>query len=162
MRDKAENVQRFTQHWDAVKTVGILYEATRENMEIISKYATKLRNEGKTVYILGYFPYKELTFDVNFTMHSEYIHRQNLTWTGLPKNDAGMKFKADDFDLLLNLYNNDILPLFYISLHSKAKFRIGKFEKINVQFFDMMIDMKEDNIELPDLIKQIDYYIHKL
>jgi len=60
------------------------------------------------------------------------------------------------------LYNNDILPLFYISLHSKAKFRIGKFEKINVQFFDMMIDMKEDNIELPDLIKQIDYYIHKL
>ncbi len=161
MRDRAENVQRFTQHFDDVKTIGILYEATRENMEIIGKYANRLRNEGKTVFMLGYFPYKELTFDVNFTMHSEYIHRQNLTWTGLPKSNAGIKFKNDSFDLLLNLYNNDVLPLFYISLHSKAKFRIGKFEKINVQFFDMMVDMKVQP-ELPDLIKQIDFYIHKL
>lgn len=160
-RDKAENVQRYTKHYEDIKTIGILYEATRENMDIVGKYANKLRGEGKTVFMMGYYPYKELTFDVNFTMHSEYIHRQNLSWNGLPKQDAGSKFKNDEFDVLLNLYTDDILPLFYISLHSKAKFRIGKFEKINVQFFDMMIDMKSKP-ELQELIKEIDYYIHKL
>lgn len=89
MRDRAENVQRFTQHFSEVKTIGILYEATRENMEIIGKYANKLRNEGKTVFMFGYFPYKELTFDVNFTMHSSIYTAKILLGRDSPRAMQG-------------------------------------------------------------------------
>jgi hypothetical protein len=160
-RDKAERVERSSLPFNRIQTIGVLYEANREDMELVKKYTSRLRQEGKKVFELGYYDQKELIFDINYTLHSEYIHRKHIKWNGLPVPDVATGFKNEPFDLLLNLYTNDSLPLFYVSLHSRARFRIGKFEKINMSFFDMMIDNGEDK-DLGNLIKQIDYYIRKL
>jgi hypothetical protein len=160
-RDHAEKISRYSQSFKEIESIGILYEATGDDVNMVRQYATKLRNEGKKVYELGYYNQKELTFDVNFTLNSEYLHRQHMRWYGLPMADAVNGFKAEPFDLLLNLYTTDVLPLFYVSLHSKAKFRLGKYEQINLEFFDMMIDTGKDQA-LQSLINNIDHYIRKL
>ena len=159
--DKAEKVNRYSQPFAKIENIGVLYEANRDDMETVKKYAAKLRAEGKKVFELGYYDQKELVFDINYTLHSEYIHKKHIQWNGLPQTDIATGFKSENFDLLLNLYTSDSLPLFYVSLHSKAKFRIGKYVKKNITFFDMMIDNGESK-DLDNLIKQIDYYIRKL
>lgn len=159
--NRPEKVERHSQHYSNIETIGVLYEANKDDMELVKKYTAKLRSEGKKVFELGYFDQKELVFDINYTLHSEYIHKKHIRWTGLPIVDVAPGFKNEKFDLLLNLYTGDILPLFYVSLYSKAKFRLGKFAKNNMPFFDMMIDNGAD-MDLNNLIKQIDYYIKKL
>ena len=161
MRSQAPRVNRHSSPYSQIHHIGILYEANRDDMEAVKKYANKLRAEGKKVFELGFYDQKELTFDHNFTLNSEFLHRQHIKWNGLPSKDAVIGFKSEPFDLLLNLYTSDCLPLFYVSFQSKAKFRLGKFEKINIEFFDMMLDVGP-NPSLEELIKQIDYYIKKL
>ena len=159
--DKPEKVDRYSQSYNKIETIGVLYEANKDDMETVKKYTAKLRSEGKKVFELGYFDQKELVFDINYTLHSEYIHKKHIRWNGMPRADVATGFKNESFDLLISLYTGDVLPLFYVSLHSKAKFRIGKFEKINMSFFDMMIDNGND-MNLDHLITQMDYYIKKL
>ena len=49
------------------------------------------------------------------------------------------------------------MPVKYLAGSSKAKFKVGKYEK-DLSIYDMMIDVKEDN--LSSLIYEIKHYLN--
>lgn len=160
-RSKPIPVSRKSKHWKDVESIGILYLADRESSPLIKKYAAKLRQEGKKVIELGFYDQKELSFDVNFTLNSEYLHRQHIQWNGLPRNDSVPGYVQEPFDILLNLYTGEILPLLWVSHHSKAQFRIGLYHQKSLPFFDMAIDAGAQH-DIEKYIQTLDHYIRKL
>lgn len=160
-RLNAYAVSRRSKSWNQVETIGILYVADKETSAAVKKYAAQLRQEGKKVFELGFYDQKELSFDVNFTLNSEYLHRKHIQWNGLPKSDSVPGFIDEKFDLLLNIYMGDVLPLLWVSAKSKAAFRLGLYQKNSLPFFDMAIDIGSEG-DIQKYIQTIDHYIRKL
>ncbi|MFK5878616.1 MAG: hypothetical protein QM478_03865 [Flavobacteriaceae bacterium] len=74
---------------------------------------------------------------------------------GKIKNEKIVKLVLSEFDLLLN-YTNDNLYLNYVTVFSKAKFKVGL--KANQQeIFDLIIDVDKNNVDLfhSELIKYL-------
>ncbi len=145
-----------------VNRIGIVYNAvTKENEQLVAKYASDLRAEGKKVFMLGYVDAKQLPASKKFLLNSEFFWREKLNAVNLPiKGDIGA-FLQEEFDLLLNLYQEPLLPMQAISAFSKAKYRVGSNITDNINYNDGMIDTG-NKTDLHFLIEQIDFYLRNI
>lgn len=145
-----------------VNHVGIVYNAeTKEHEQLVTKYANELRAEGKKVFMLGYVDAKQLPANKKFLLNSEFFWREKLNGINLPiKGNIG-QFLQLEFDLLLNLYQEPLLPMQAISAFSKAKYRVGTNVADNIDFNDATIDTGNRN-DLKFLIEQIDFYLRNI
>ena len=148
--------------FNQVNHVGIVYHADlKEHEQLVAKYAADLRAEGKKVFMLGYVDAKQLPHTKKFLLNSEFFWREKLNGINLPiKGNIG-QFLHLEFDLLLNLYHEPILPLQAISAYSKAKYRVGAHIPEGIDYLDAMIDVGP-NKDLKYLIEQIDFYLRTI
>jgi hypothetical protein len=145
-----------------VNHVGIVYNAeTKEHEQLVARYANELRAEGKKVFMLGYVDAKQLPANKKFLLNSEFFWREKLNGINLPiKGNIG-QFLQLEFDLLLNLYQEPLLPMQAISAFSKAKYRVGANVADNIDFNDATIDTGNRN-DVKFLIEQIDFYLRSI
>ncbi len=148
--------------FNQVNHIGIVYNAeTKEHEQMVAKYASELRAEGKKVFLLGYVDAKQLPSNKKFLLNSEFFWREKLNCFNLPiKGNIG-QFLHLEFDLLLNLYQDPLLPMQAISAYSQAKYRVGSNVADNIDFNDATIDTGKRN-ELKFLIEQIDFYLRSI
>lgn len=148
--------------FSAINHIGIVYNAeTKEHEQLVAKYASELRAEGKKVFTLGYVDAKQLPANKKFLLNSEFFWREKLNGINLPiKGNIG-QFLQLEFDLLLNLYQEPLLPMQAISAFSKAKYRVGSNVADNIDYNDAMIDTGSRN-DLKFLIEQIDFYLRNI
>ena len=144
-----------------IRTIGILYFAdTDEDIKIIKKASTKLKALGKDVYLLGFSDKKTLPHGVLPHTKDDYYCRKDLRWHGLPQVDRVNRFANEEFDFLLNVYKPEMLPLLGVSAISKAKCRLGFYNKKYTCCFDFII--KEKNInKTSDMIDTFILYLYK-
>lgn len=153
---------RNTTSFHDIRTIGILYIAyTHDDIKLIKSATTKLKALGKDVYLLGFSNKKTLPHGVLPHTKDDYYCRKDLLWYGLPKIDRINRFANEEFDYLLNVYNPDMLPLLGVAALSKAKCRIGTYNKRYTNCFDFII--KEKNInQTSELIDILILYLYKL
>jgi len=142
------------------KNIGIIYYFEDEKeYKIISDFVRYLQEEHKIVKALGYAPdkiiphyfYPKIFFDI-------FLQTDVNKWTGIPNKQCVKDFIDTEYDLLIDLSLNNIFPLDYIGILSKAKFKVGKYDNTRKKYYDMMIDIK-NNKDLRYLIEQIIQYI---
>jgi hypothetical protein len=148
--------------FSSINHIGIVYNAeTKEQEKLVAKYASELRAEGKKVFMLGYVDAKQLPANKKFLLNSEFFWREKLNGFNLPIKGSIGQFLQLEFDLLLNLYQEPLLPMQAISAFSKAKYRIGSNVADNIDYNDAMIDTGSRN-DLNYLIEQIDFYLRSI
>ena len=79
----------------------------------------------------------------------------------VPQQSVLNGYADKPFDLLLNLYTTEILPLEYISAVSKATFRMGRYIAGKDYYCDMMISLKATDT-LENLIEQTLHYLNQI
>lgn len=159
---RANKHTRKITSFNKIKTIGILYQAdTIEEINIIKKAAAKLNSLGKEVYLLGFSKQKKLPEGVIPHTKDDFFLRKDLMWHGIPKLDRINRFANEEFDFLLNAYNPEILSLLGISALSKAKCRIGIYNKKYTNCFDFIISEKETK-QTQELIDAFILYLYKL
>lgn len=160
---KSKPLKRKLVAFNEVNHIGIVYNADQKEHEmLVSKYAAELRNEGKKVFMLGYVDAKQLPHTKKFLLNSEFFWREKLNGVNLPiKGNIG-QFLQLEFDLLLNLYQEPILPLQAIAAYSKAKYRVGAHIEGGLDYYDAMIDVGQRTNDLNYLIEQIDFYLRNI
>ncbi len=142
--------------------IGILYDATNEkNYDIIKNLVKEIRSHHKEVQALGYFNRKNLPANRFAKLGLDFFTKKSVNWYMKPGNPIVHNFIQTDFDILINLNIEKCFPLKYISAHSKAKFKIGRWDRRNAPICDMMIHTDE-NIPLAKFIEQIMHYLNLL
>lgn len=144
------------------KEIGIIYNGwVRDEEQIVHAYANELRSEGKKVFLMGYVDLKLLPGNKKFSLQSEYCWREKLTPFNLPDKGKVGRFLQIEFDLLMSIYTEPLLPMQALSAYAKARYRVGPIMQNGLHYVDAMIDTGE-NKDLRFLIEQIDFYLRNI
>lgn len=148
--------------FDQMNHIGIVYDANNnENEGILTTYANELRAQGKKVFMLGFVNEKELPATKKLVLNSEFFWKAKLTGLNLPDKGKIGQFLQLEFDLLLNVYLEPVLPLMAITAYSHAKYKVGPYLDGGLPYYDFMVDIKPRN-EIPFLIEQMDFYLRNI
>lgn len=159
---KAKQTHHSFMPFDKANEIGIVYNA--ENIadeQKVQQFANDLRGEGKKVFLLGFINQKELPAKRKPHISSELFWRENLNFFNLPNPDKIGRFIDTKFDILFNVYHEEILALQGISSLSKAKYQLGAQMSLATDLFDITIDTG-NNKDLYYLAKQMEHYIKSL
>lgn len=116
--------ERQLMSYDRAKNVGVLFGSQYEGKDalIINQFFRKLREEGKQVKSLTYFPQERSNpFDFKF----DFFTSKEVSWLGEVKSDAVDRFVDTPFDYLFYINEASFLPFEFILAQSKAQFRIS-------------------------------------
>ncbi|NNF02374.1 MAG: hypothetical protein HKN22_06790 [Bacteroidia bacterium] len=160
MKDLKRNGQIVS--FENSKKIGILYDSTNEeDYELIKGYVKQIRDQHKDVQALGYVDSKQLPNNRFIKLGLDFVTRKMLDWKYEPKDITVKNFIEEPFDILILLNVEKCLPLQYIAVESKAKFRISNYADKNTKYSDMMIRLHEYR-DLGLLVEQVNHYLKKI
>jgi len=142
-------------------SIGLLMNISDEtDMRKITKFEKFLKEQFgiKKVFALGYYDNKKE--EPNFLRSSisfDCLQRKDLSWNGAPSGAIYDNFVSEKYDILIDLTNYFNVPLRFVLLRSKAKFKIGKFSEESTPYYDMMIDFEKDDFE--EYANQLVHYL---
>lgn len=162
LKREFKNLKRVgkVKNLDEALSVGIIYRLDREDTyHLVKKYVKFLKEqEGiKKIMALGFIDEKELPADYQSKLEFDFFTRKDLSRFYKPGGTTVKNFINDDFDILIDLTNEQVIPLRYILNYSKAKFKVGNYSEENEPFYDLMINMKKYN--MVDFIDQVNHYL---
>lgn len=145
--------------FENAKSIGILYDATSDSdYELVKAYARNLMAFSKDVVALGFYNDKELPGSRLMKLGLDFFAKKSLNWKMRPSNPIVNNFLERPFDILILLNTHKSIPLLYITLETKATFKIGRYEKGLTGMLDFMV--KEEGLSnMKNLITQINHYL---
>lgn len=141
--------------YDAIRSIMILYESDwLERNEGIANMIRQLKDDGKRVVAWGYCDKKETT--APNLPESRILGNQHVTIWGKPRQEVLQDLSRRQFDVLIDLTLQPLLPMQYIAMYAPATLRIGSRAEEGV--YDMIVPMPADTTS-KDLFKQIIHYL---
>ena len=147
---------------EQAKNIGILFNVVDvKTYEAASDFVRYLQGKGKNVRVLGFVNDKSIPYYCPPKLAYDYFTTQDLNWYKRPSNHFVNDFMRLNFDLCINLDLYDSKALQYVSGLSMARLKVGAWSENSEKFYDLMItiDNKDD---LPEYIKQVNYYLAQL
>jgi hypothetical protein len=140
------------------KEVGILMDATdTDRTTLINQLADSLHTQFRKVHILGFYNFPKAALNLNFP----HFHNKELNWYLEPQGHLVDEFIERKFDVLINAYCGENLPLEYVSALSNAKYRIGIYDPQKTYLSDVFIDTKDPS-DLKAFVEQVKHYIYQI
>lgn len=143
--------------WSDIRSVLLLFESDyQEKNDFSRKFIKLLQAEGKRVVVCCFVDKKvaeTATLD-NYIV----LDRSKLTWSRRPKDGVVTELVKEKFDVVMDMTENDILPLQYVLMWANCDFRCGKSrgDKGN-EAYDFVIEMPEHPIDTKTNTLRIDY-----
>ncbi len=110
---------------------------------------------------LGYYDGKVSPHYLLPSLDFDFINKKDLTWYYKPEGVAVENFTTDNFDVLIDVVDVDCFPMKYLVASAVAKLKIGKYSDSKQEFYDLMIDVSENN-EIDYFIDQVNHYLNML
>ncbi len=140
-------------YFTGLAKVGILLDATDEATKIAAlKFVDQLKKEAGNVQVLGYVDRKEIKEELPF----DSFCKKDLDWLWRPKDATTNQFKAQNYDLLINLCQTDCFPLEYLAVSINANYKIGTLTDYPNNY-DLMLDSKN----LSKYLEQVNFFLVK-
>lgn len=140
-------------HLYSAKLIGVIWNPSqKEAFHYLKNYFNK-----EQVIFRGFCVFEE---GINPLPDTNTVTVQDLNWLGFPKHEKIDDFISFNFDVLLNISLNQNLALDYITLLSKAKFKVGSTRN-ETNYFDLNINIgkKDDTMYL---VEQQIFYLAQL
>ncbi|MEL6844678.1 MAG: hypothetical protein AAFP02_15825, partial [Bacteroidota bacterium] len=102
--------------------IGIIFEANElSHRETILRFIKSLKDAGKKVRVMAFLPEKEKMENLPFV----HFSKKEIDWLYRPTSNEVSDFIKKEFDVLLNLSTETVVPLRYIAALSNAQYRVG-------------------------------------
>ena len=128
-RTRKLKINREVIPFDRINRVLIVWEGNQDKAQVdeIKAFGHELRNKGKDITFLTYYPMKKLDKDMQANEIYKLCCKSDFSMFLVPKSKQIKDILSENFDLLINgcLDGNDYLKT--IAAYSKAKFRIGPY-----------------------------------
>ncbi len=160
--------KRFVNYENA-KTILLLFESDySEKNPRIRRIIKTLTNDGKKVMAWGFVDKKEITTAI--LPDFRILHHKDADFFAKPLATYMHELEDMQFDLLIDLTMNEVIPLQYISLYSNVFCKTG-IKKSELKMYDFIVDISgvndndaENPIELDAvyIYEQIIFYLKKI
>ena len=160
--------RRFV-NYDKAKTILILFESdfSEKNPEIRS-IITLLQQDGKKVIAWGYLDKKEITTAI--LPEFRILHHKQTDFFRKPVASYIEELNKYQFDLLIDLTLQPVIPLLYLSLFANAACKTGS-QHTESPIYDFMVNVDnkktvsestESNVDALYLFNQIIFYLKSI
>ena len=151
---KSKSVIRGTNGFADSLSIGILFTySDNHNFGLVKGIIQRLESEGKKVDSISYIEKMEEADIHKFS----FFNLTDKDFWGNWNKPMVKNFMEIPFDYLLNLDLNTNIATQNILAGSKAKCRVGRYEEGKSDYFEMMIDHKENDYE--KYLDQVYHYI---
>lgn len=154
---KSNNAIRISGGYRESQKIGVIYTYYSEKeQDLVCKLLDKLEAEGKTV--------KSIAFITDFNKNEEYrfphFCLKDVDTFGSWNKSEVEEFCKETFDYLINIDLKPNKVTENILAQSKSKCRVGRFVEGKSEFFELMIDHKEENPNR--FVEQIHHYLRNV
>jgi len=148
-------------------SIGILFELNEESVYYsVQKYISKFQEKKIKVKALGYASNKNVTNQFLPVLSFDFFDQKQMNWFYIPKAVCVQDFVDSDFDICINIASGDIFPLRYIAGLSRARLKVGAYDKdIPAEkysqlssIYDIML-LSAENHDQIDFLNQIHEYL---
>lgn len=151
-------IKRVITNLKDARSIGIVYDSTNpQNDSVIKQFAENLRQQGKTIDVLGFVNDKQTEQKSDIIV----FNKKGLSWAMVPQDEKVEKFAAKNFDLLIAAFTEENLPLEYVARISGAKWKVGTYHADKTDFYDIMINLGARN-ELPYFLEQTTHFLNEI
>jgi len=141
------------------KKIGILYSLDDvPDYDKISQFVSELQHDHKDVRALGFVKNKSLVNRFLPKLSFDFFSVKDISWFYKPLHSKLKDFIEKEFDLLIDLSVTENFPLKYIAGLSHSFCKIGRFSEENLNYYDLMIDIKSSST-LEDYLGQVRHYL---
>ncbi|HRZ97489.1 MAG TPA: hypothetical protein P5084_08035 [Paludibacter sp.] len=134
--------RRFV-NYEKAKSILILFESDYSEKNIlVRRIIRNLVNDGKKVSAWGYIEKKEITTAI--LPDFRVLHQKDTDFFQKPKVSFFNELEDMEFDLLIDLTVNEVLPLQYIAIHANALCKTGSI-KNELEVYDFAINLENIN-----------------
>lgn len=142
------------------KSVGILCAIGDESdYKRLINFIKELKGEYgvRTVNSLAFYNDKEEPFFLQSKLSFDFFLPTDLNWKREPLKSVCKSFTDESFDILIDLTEEFNIPLRNLLLQSKAKFKVGRYNEENQNYYDFMINSEHSNFS--EFTKEIVRYL---
>lgn len=141
------------------KSIGLLFDASEEEDHlIVTEFVKYFQDNQKIVKALGFVNYNSVPHYCFPKLSYDYFTKKDINWYFKPSGTKINDFVNEDFDVMIDLCTNSCFALKYIAAVSKSKFKVGRFEEGNKEYYDFMLNVAPD-ISLRDYIRELTHYL---
>ncbi len=135
--------RRFVSY-EKARSVLILFESDyMEKNPNIRKMISQLQQDGKKVSAWGYINKKEVITSI--LPDFRILHHKQTDRFQRPLISYVNELESQEFDLLIDLSVNAIIPLEYIAMYANASCKTG-IRKTDLPIYDFVIDLKNQAV----------------
>ena len=144
------------------RSIGILYREKGEGFYILVKqYVQYLRAQHgiRDVMALCYIDDKGRV--PHYHVHKlkfDYFDRNDVNWRFEPNCQQTSNFINTEYDVVIDLEREPVLPLQFMLARSKAHFKVGYYDAALEDFYDLMIDLPQ-HATFDEYINQVNHYL---
>lgn len=122
----------------------IAFVDSKDKLELVINFKKTLETHGPEVQVMAFAPFKIIPDYFNTQMQIEVFSKKDVNLFGIPKGKAVSQFIDKEFDMLIDLTIDDLVPLYYLAGMCKARIKAGKFREQMQETYDIMIKEKEN------------------
>lgn len=162
-RTKWNNREPKFYTFDNAQTIGILYDATNKDTHTkVSEFANMIARLHPNIRInaLGFLSNPEAEISLSQAVPTDFFSAKDFSWSGGLLRGKALDFSKKKFDILFDLTTETSYPINYISLASRASYKVGRYIENDLRY-DLLIDIKKENT-IEYLIMQINVYLTKI
>ncbi len=144
----------------AAKKIGLLYHPTDEAIhKKVKRYVRYLKEEEgiREVKAFAFTAEKETPIFLNAKLDFDFFGIKDTKWNGRPSGSTVENFQDEEYDILIDLTEEPVIPLRFVLVHSRARFKVGRSAPENEPYYDLMIDAKDGDLD--QFVKQINHYL---
>jgi len=136
--DETPREHRFV-NYNKAKTILILFESDyAEKNQAIHTIIDQIRKDGKKVTAWGFLNKKEI--ETAIFPDFRILHHKQTDFFHKPLDSYINELKFVEYDLLIDLSVNSIIPLEYLALYANASFKTG-IRKTIIPVYDFVLDV---------------------
>jgi hypothetical protein len=146
-----------------VKRIGIVWDASKPlEFNQLSKFHQKMQEIKIEVMIFGYYPGKNLPDQYTAIRYFRCIKKDEINNFYHPSSSETSTFINTPFDVLIDINFDKLFPLQYVTLLSKARFKVGLYDHdTKYQASDLMIELKKP-VDIESYLSQIIHYLEMI
>lgn len=146
------NAHKISIVWDGSNT---------EHFEAITAFYQDMHSRNIQVDIVCYYPRTVLPDQYTAIRYLNCIKRSDLNFFFIPRSEDIEEFINTPYEILIDINENNLFPVRYISSLSRAEFKVGSESSVYRDVLDMTIktDRKNDPAYYLDQVK---YYLEMI